>query len=162
MTEKETWENAANGPRYIRVFEKGDERLKKVASGARISLTPEEREMNQIKVLNEGQDFFSNGDLMPVKLIESASDYEEVASNPNLMGEDELKDLFNLKNAEFADAISNIQSLRVVELLEELANDVGSVAKGKRQALADKKEDLQPKRQAMSPFVDEDEGEPVE
>ena len=162
MTEKETWENGKAGPIYIRTFHRGEERMSKVPSGGRVSITPEEREMNQVRVMNDGQDFFTNGDLVPVRLVESAEDYEELASNPNLLGESELRDLFSLKVDDFKDKVGEIQNLRVVERLIDIADEVPSVAKSKLVALNDKREELTPKLGAIDPEIDLDEGQPVE
>lgn len=162
MTEKETWENSKAGPVYVRVLYRGDEKLTKVPSGGRVSLSPEEREMNQIRVMNDGQDFFANGDLVPIKLVDSAEDYAEVAANPNLLGEQELRGLFDLKVPEFANKVGEVSNVRVVERLIEIADDITGVAKGKLVALQEKRDELTPKRVAIDPDVDEDEGEPVE
>lgn len=154
MDEKEIWENTAAGDRYVRTFQRGEERMSRVPPGGRVSVSPEERESNSLRVAAGNDDFFANGDLVPVKLVESASDYVEVASNPNLLADGELSGLLDLKVPEFKEKVNEITNLQVLDRLDHFAG-LDNVAKGKLEALSTRREELTPKRKPMSGSFDD-------
>lgn len=94
----EAWKNESAGivviKRVARTGELTDELL---TAGKVIHLTPSERRMNQETFADPGYDFFTNGTLSPVKLVETAEDVEQFKGNPNHLSEDEMRGFFKSK-----------------------------------------------------------------
>lgn len=90
----ETWKSAIAGVIVVKRFDrKGDILDEAIHSGKSIMLTPEERRLNQEIAAEPGLDPFQNGMLIPVKLLESADDYEDLKGNPNHLSEPEMRAL---------------------------------------------------------------------
>ena len=120
--EVEFWRNQSAGKAVVRKFDQfGQERHELVASGMQVQVTSQEREMlNQERTVDVKNDIFSNGVLVPVRLI---GDTAEQASNPNHMGESDLKNLFSEFPhwKAFESQVSKITSETALRRLLELA-----------------------------------------
>lgn len=127
MVDKETWTNPGKGQVYILTFDaRGNLGSTVVRPNGKIVISTEERLLNQDRAATEGSDVFKNGSLTPVRLIESAEDYQEIASNPNLLSEDDMKDLFKLKAADFKKRLGDINNIIALDRMHELATDENS------------------------------------
>lgn len=122
MEDKETWKNAGRGSVWLNVFDPakpGALKHQQVRGGGTIVITTQERQVNQDRAANRDLDMFTNGTLTPVRLVDSAEDYEEIASNPNLLSEDDMRDLFKLKTPSFKKRIGEItNSIAMARMLE--------------------------------------------
>lgn len=122
-TTKETWKNAGAGEIWISVIDPHTQRLKHVPvrSGGKIMITTEERQINQDRAADVKNDFFTNGCLTPVRLVDTADDYAEIASNPNLLSEDDMRDMFKLKAADFKARLAEITNSIALARMTEMA-----------------------------------------
>lgn len=131
---KETWVNVTKGlVEVTRYDSRGVARGEVVKGGAKFTLSPEERQLNQDVAASPDQDLFKNGVLHPIRLLEDAEDYAETASNPNFVSDDEMKELFKLPIAKLRDRLASINSSATITRIQELAadDDTLTVAKSK-------------------------------
>lgn len=120
----ETWRNETQGMVVLkRVSRTGDLTDEVLTAGKVIHLTPAERRMNQELVAEEAYDYFTNGTLSPVRLIETEEDAAELRTNPNHISEDEMKGLFKSRSLkafqERVDQITNPVALNKLLRLAE-------------------------------------------
>lgn len=122
---QETWENARAGDVWLLVFDHaGKVESKPVRGGRRITISTKERKLNQERAYDTGSDVFSNGSLVPVggaQAFDGVEDYQEIASNPNLMSTDDLKGLLTLKAPQLKKRLEDISNVMTVTRLYELA-----------------------------------------
>lgn len=122
--DQETWTNIGKGDVFVLTFDHSG-RLKSVPvrAGQRITMTVRERQLNQERAYTQDVDMFSNGRLAPVRLVDTADDYEEIASNPNHLSEDDMLDVLKLKGKAFTDRLNDITNVIALERMHELASD---------------------------------------
>jgi hypothetical protein len=143
MAEKETWRNPGAGPIYIQVDGPQGVRSERVGPGSSINIETSDRKMNQAITAHPSKDFFTNGRLVPVRLIESAEDYEELSSNPNLIGDNEIKDLLGTRVG-FKKAIAEISNVAVLLRLKEFSESDDDVTAAQIRALDARIEEVSP------------------
>ena len=122
--DQETWSNIGKGDVFVLTFDHSG-RLKSVPvrSGQRITMTVRERQLNQERAYSSEVEMFSNGRLAPIRLVDSADDYEEIASNPNHLSEGDMTDVLKLKGKAFTDRLDEITNVIALERMHELASD---------------------------------------
>lgn len=127
---KETWTNPGGGLIYILTYDPaGKLRSTPVRSGKQVTLSIEERKINQDRSASGPggkSDNFSNGSLIPVRLVETAEDYKEIASNPNLIDESDMRALFKLKSAAFKAKLSSISNESALDRILKIAENSDS------------------------------------
>lgn len=122
----ETWENVGKGRVQVMKHDKrGGIRYELIRGGQKFTLTSEERQMNMDRAANDDLDVFKNGFLTPVRLLDDAEDYIEIASNPNLIGESDLRDMFGLQWKAFEAKVNDISNVLTLSRLAELAGEDG-------------------------------------
>lgn len=122
--EKEIWQNSTAGTRFVVRFDhKGDFKHEGVRSGQKVVLSTEERHINMERAASPKLDPFTNGSFTPVKLADGVEDAHEIASNPNLKSESELRDLFKLQWQKFDKEISSITNPHALERLRQIAEE---------------------------------------
>lgn len=90
----ETWKSNIEGTLFVKRFDRrGDEVDERVDAGREIRLLPEERRLNQEIAATASLDPFQNGMLVPLKLVETAEDYEDLRGYPNHLTEDDMRGL---------------------------------------------------------------------
>lgn len=122
----EQWKSAIAGTVVLKRFDrKGDVINEVVASGKTISLLPEERRLNQEMAAEPSLDMFQNGMLVPVRLLESADDYEELQGNPNHLSETDMRKLLSdSKNlAALTTAIAKLSNPTTLQRLRAIAEE---------------------------------------
>jgi hypothetical protein len=121
---QETWANHGKGDVFVVTFDHTG-RLKSVPirAGQKLTLTIKERQLNQERAFSSEVDMFSNGRLSPVRLVDSADDYEEIASNPNHLSETDMLDVLKLKGKAFSERLDEITNVIALERMHELASD---------------------------------------
>lgn len=127
VTAKETWTNPGGGLVYILTYDPaGKLRSTPVRAGKQVTLSIEERKINQDRAASENSDIFTNGSLIPVRLVETADDYAEIASNPNLIDEDDMRSLFKLKGAAFKEKLAKISNESALDRILQIAEQADS------------------------------------
>lgn len=122
--ELETWRNSTRGRIVIkRVGEYGKPYDQMIEAGRTVQLTPRERRVNEDAVARDEYNPFTNGTLVPERLVDGEDDNERLLINPNKMDDGEAKQIFRLKGERFTDRIEAIDSLPVIERLLELVED---------------------------------------
>ena len=122
--EKETWVNMGAGDVYVKTFDfQGQLVSVPVRSGKQILLSVQERQLNQDLAYSKEMDMFHNGRLTPLKLVDTADDYTEVAENPNHITEDDMKEILKLKGKAFTSRIAEINNNLALHRMFELAGD---------------------------------------
>lgn len=79
--------------------------------------------MNSDMAANEDLDVFKNGMMVPVRLIEGTEDKAEIASNPNLKSEGDLRELFSLHWKQFESEVAKITNVTTLNRLKEIAQE---------------------------------------
>ena len=123
-SDKETWENIGKGDIFVLTFDHTG-RLKSVPvrAGSKITMSIEERQLNQERAFSPDVDMFTNGRLSPIRLVDTADDYEEIANNPNHISESDMVDILKLKGKAFNERIGEITNAVALERMFELASD---------------------------------------
>ena len=152
----EHWKNATKSTAYVLKFDRFQNVISEVVNGGRtVTLTKEEREMNQERAANNSLDIFANGMLTPVRLVDP-EDEKSFASNPNLLGEEELREMLKLSRAAFQKKIDAISTVYPLLRLQQLAEEEDAkVTTGVAQALAEKIASLRPEPPKMVSFADD-------
>ena len=147
--EKETWKAVSNVRFGIIKFDRlGNPVRTSVKPGDTVTLSVEERLYNQDRAAGhrrgaEAVDPFKNGNLKPVKLVETAEDYAEVADNPNHMNDDDIKAMLKIKVADFKKRIDEIDNPSLLQRIKEIADENPDlVTVGKLRHLDDKLEPI--------------------
>lgn len=123
--ELETWKNGTRSLIFIKQYnQRGELHDVMVGPGKVIHISPKERRINQEIAANENQDLFSNGLLTPVRLIETEADAKEIAANPNLMTETEMRDLFKAHFKTFEKRVNEVKNPIALQRLLEIAEEV--------------------------------------
>lgn len=122
---QETWENARAGDVWVLVFDHaGKLESKPVRGGRKVTLTTKERRLNQERAFDTRSDVFSNGALVPIggaQAFDGVEDYQEIASNPNLMSTDDLRDILKLKAPALKKRLVEITNATTISRLHTLA-----------------------------------------
>lgn len=121
---RETWRNVTKGLHGVLKHDRfGNEKHEQVRPGQTVQLTVEERMLNMDRAADEKLDVFRNGTFVPVRLIDDAEDAAEIASNPNLKGENDLKDMLSLHWKKFGSAVEEISNVGTLIRLREIATE---------------------------------------
>lgn len=160
---REIWQNCNKGDVYVsQVGYDGRVSSTRVLPGARIDITYDDRRMNQDIAYSREADLFTNGTLSRIQLFDGADDFAELSSNPNVMGESEIKDLFTLTATNFKKKLQEIDNVRVLERLAEFAQDTSvnaSVAQVK--AINARLDQVAPTRGELPSFSDMTDGNEI-
>ena len=145
--EQETWRSNAGGLIFVKVRDPYDDRKmvdRSVGPGEALVISSEERYLNQSAYVNQKYDFFSNGMLEPVRLVETAHDFAEIQVQPNLKTESDLQDILKMSVTKLKKEIAEISSLTVIDRLITMADADDSMTAGKIKALDERREELDP------------------
>ena len=120
----ETWHNTTDCTIYVtRIGEYGKRSTELVYGRRNLTITPQERRINQQACAIPEQDVFTNGTLQPTSLIDGEPDTERLRSNPNMLDTKEIDRLFKLRGETFQERIGNITNIATIARLLELARD---------------------------------------
>lgn len=121
----ETWQNATRGLVVLKKYnQRGDLADEVVTSGRSIHISPNERRINQEMAANEDLDMFKNGTLAPLRIIDTEEDAKEIASNPNILSESEMKDLFAGHWKAFDARVAQIRNPQTLERMLEVSSEL--------------------------------------
>ena len=122
--ELETWKNDTAARIWVKKVDRhGELEDVQVPPGKVLHLTPDERRINHEIAVEEKFDMFKNGSLTPVRLIEGTEDAAEIASNPNLMSETDMRDLFKQNWRTFDAKVQEITNPIALDRLREIASE---------------------------------------
>lgn len=121
----EAWKNETAGTVVVKKLDHRGElnKTELVRGGGVVHLSTEERRMNQEMAANQRQDVFSTGVLTPVHLLDTAEDAKEIASNPNLLSEDDMRALVKGHPKTFEKRLSEIVNPTTLQRLMAIAKD---------------------------------------
>lgn len=160
--DKEVWENPNAGYRYVAIQNnRGEPTSLEIGPRQKFSISTFDRiVLNQEKTPEKANDMFSNGTFSKVRLVETAEDYEELASNPNLLSETELLEMFQLTIAPFKKKLADIANVRVLDRLLELAQTSDSTTP-QVNAIKKRLDEVEPERGKLPVFPDYTDGKPI-
>lgn len=138
----EVWRNESAGTAVVKKFDHRGEldKVDLVRGGQVVSLTTEERKLNQSLAGSPEQDIFQTGVMRPVHILEDADDAAEIAANPNLMSETKMRSLVKGHPNSFKEALETItnpialQRLLTISKEEDVANSRVEAIKARLQA----------------------------
>lgn len=120
---KEQWKNVSRGTALVNVYDHTGNGVSQevIRAGRTVVISPEERRLlNQDRTADLANDLFGNGTLRPVSL---ADDSDDLVENPNHMTEDDMRDVFSIRNhLQFKAALADISSVPVLQRLLFLAD----------------------------------------
>lgn len=127
----ETWKNERKGRLVIRKFDRltGRTRDEIIGGGRTFHISPEERRLNEDMFAKAEYNFFRNGSLTPVRLLDSEEDAKELASNPQVMTASEMEELFKAHWKTFDKRLAEISNLNTLERLLAVAGEVDATVK---------------------------------
>lgn len=128
METKEVWKNITNSRIGYLTLDKHEDPVRKQVRGQKLlEVTPRERIYNSDRAATDELDIFNNGWLIPVRLLEDDELSKEVASNPNLLSESDLRDMFKLQWRAFEKRVNEIDTIMILRRLEDLAENDDSI-----------------------------------
>lgn len=121
-SELETWENITDS-RYVlkKLNARGELASEIIGSRKTFHLTTQDRIINSEETASSRLDPFRNGMFSPVRLVDSTEDAEEIAANPNLIGEEEMAKLAKGKVDVLRKRIADVENPVVLKRLLEVA-----------------------------------------
>lgn len=118
----ETWSNTGQSLVHItRIGEYGRRTSELVYGGRVFAITPQERRINQSQCYLPASDPFTNGTFTPVSLLDDEPDTEGLRTNPNVLNEQNVNEIFGLKGDEFNKRLMTITNINAVNRLIDLA-----------------------------------------
>lgn len=140
----ETWENISRGRHVIKKFSvRGDLMDEMIGGQRKFHLTTRERQLNMERAATSALDPFSNGMFTPVHLLDSTEDAEQIASNPNLIGETEMVELVKGHVKTLTKRIGDVTNPIVLQRLLQVATE-SDVSVGKVAAIEARIEEMSP------------------
>jgi hypothetical protein len=148
--ELEIWENRNRSEFWVMKEDLSGQVVPvRIAPGKQIEISTYDRQRNQEQTVDPKFDWFTNGALSQVKLIDTADDIDEIKANPNTKSETELRELLNLNANELKKELAQITSPLVLARLKEfIESDDSDKAEGltvaKSKAVMARYEELHP------------------
>lgn len=148
--ELEIWENRNRSEFWVMKEDMSGEVVPvRVGPGKQIEISTYDRQRNQEQTIDPKYDWFTNGALSRVKLIDTADDIEEIQANPNTKSEKELIELLNLSANELKKELAKITSPLVLARLKEFiesdaADKIESLTVAKNKAVLTRYDELHP------------------
>jgi len=146
----EVWENRNRSEFWVMKEDlSGDVVPVRVPPGKQIEISTYDRQRNQEQTIDPKFDWFTNGALSRVRLVDTAEDIEEIEANPNAKSEKELIALLNLNANELKKELAEITSPLVLARLKEFiesddADKIESLTVAKNKAVISRYEELHP------------------
>jgi len=126
----EIWENSSRATLMLKKIDTlGHVSDEKLLPGRNTHLSPQERRYNQELAATPEMDFFQNGYLRPVKLIEDDADTEVLQANLNAMSEKQMRELFAERIRAFTAKLEEVSNPIVLERLLDLAGEADATVR---------------------------------
>jgi len=126
--ENEKWKNVSSVTQWVIATDGYGQRVgRKVLPGREIAVRPSERSEIQHRVAHEKNDIFTNGDMVPVTLVESAPDFAEIQDN-DYLSESDLEDVLKGRADALRERVAEIESPTTIKRLLDMceAKDLAS------------------------------------
>lgn len=122
--EQETWQNVTEGTVVLKRTDHRGEMTKEevIIGGRNFHITSNERRLNQEMAADEGLDVFRNGTLHPLRLMDDTEEAREIAANPNLMSESDMKEMVRVHPKTFEKQLSSIANATTLQRLLAMAH----------------------------------------
>lgn len=149
---KEGWKNSGKSTLQVWAFSSvyGQMSATLIRGGQTVHLTPAERRMNQDKVLDPKHDPFTNGTLIPVRIIETEADVEQIRSNPATLTDDQIAELMSGHGNTLKKRLRDISnSVTLMRLLEIGASEAVDASTSKMLAVRERLEEIDPQQAAI-------------
>lgn len=131
LSEHEEWQSNIEGVIWVNKLDRrGEVTHEQVKPGGVVRLLPEERRMNQEQAAEQDLDVFTNGHLIPVRLVETADDFDRLKGNPNHMTAADMSVLVSNPKALKA-KVAEVDNAATLRRLLDVANGPDSDAKVK-------------------------------
>lgn len=125
----ESWKYLGAGRiSLLKYNQKGELAGELIPGGKVFQISPQERRINQEMAAGEDLDFFRNGQLAPVRLLDT-DDAAELASNPNVMSETDMRSLFKTNWKNFDSRIQEVSNTSTLERLVQIAKEVDATVR---------------------------------
>jgi hypothetical protein len=144
MSDAEVWKNVSKGTTWIRRYDRGVPIDEIVHPGGVVKITPEDRQFQMSQAANQELDIFQNGIMQPVKLIEDHEDTASIRSNPNMLGEGEISDLFDLHWKRFESQVSSITNIALLARVLEYAMEAPNTTVKQMNVIKDRINEIDP------------------
>lgn len=149
IVDREVWKNNIRGKAYVLKEDplglSAQRVLEGVPSGQEVVLSSEDRRANELAAARPEANPFRNGTFIPVQLIESAQDYENISSDPNVMQESEIKEILELATTKFKSRIAGISSFHIIQGMIDMAEkEEVDITTAKLKALQARYDELKP------------------
>lgn len=132
----ETWQNASRGIVWVRKQDRfGNMKDEVIRPGMKFTIGPDDRVFNQDMAASQDLDVFKNGRLVPVRLIDSSEDAKEIAANPNLISEADMRELFSSHHKTFESRVNSITNVVALERMLSIAEEDDTDASVKQVSL---------------------------
>lgn len=144
MSNLETWTNISQSRHAIkRMGAHGVLKTEVIRGQSKFHISEEDRRLNMEMAANPRLDPFSNGQFTPVRLLDGTEDAQEIASNPNLISEDEMAKLIkgNVKTLEAR--LKEIENPVVIDRLLAIAEESDTTV-GRLKAIKTRQTELRP------------------
>lgn len=128
MEKLERWKNNTQSQIWVDKIDPmtKEKQSTQIMPGTIVEISSEERQSNQVRTVDKKLDWFSNGSLSPVELVEDATDYAAITENSNTLSESEVFDLLDLKAPELKKRLADIDSIFILSKLNDyLESDEG-------------------------------------
>lgn len=143
-SEVETWKNASASRVVIKKFSYDGKLKDEIVRGhGVVTVSAQERKINAEMAADASQDVFSNGALLPVQLVETADDLEQIQENPNLLSETDMGELLDGHHKTLESRLGEISSKATVSRLLEIAQE-RDITTGKLKAIESRLAELDP------------------
>lgn len=140
----ETWENIApQGNAIIRLDSRGIERQEVIIARRNFMITTEERVITEDRILDVKHNPFKNGCFRPVIVPDKVT----IQSNPNAIGDDEIRSLFSASELAWNEWMTVIDSPETLRRMIDLADTVDTLTLKRYKEIAARLSEVKPKTQ---------------
>jgi len=121
--ELEIWKSNADGKIVLQRFSvQGGVIHQTIHGHGKVQLTSRERRMNEESAYDDSQNVFKNGMLSPIQIVD-AETQQAISENPNLLTEEDMRALVKKSPKIFADKLSEITNIILVNKILEIAKE---------------------------------------
>lgn len=131
----ETWENISPQQNAIvRLDARGDEKAEVIQGRRQFMLTTEDRIVTSSKVLDPKNDPFKNGAFRPIVVPDDVTEQ----SNPNALGDDEIKKIFGSSDVAWEEWLKSIDAVATLRRMIDLAEEADDLTMKRYRQLAER------------------------
>lgn len=134
MAKFETWENPSDSTvSVVKMDSRGNQKNETVPGHQKFTITEEDRILNQELAAMPSQDLFTSGLLIPIgetaRILNGNESDSDIASNPNMMSDSDLKEMFKIHYRNFPKEVGKITSVVTLARLLDIASEIDATVK---------------------------------